>query len=518
MGKKKAIKEMIGNDDDDILSESHWYDTDEVEGVFIDEFFFDNSEKELKEFEKKVPQPVEEKVNSNSKVSKEEVKKRGIINSLNISTENEEYDVTKNVRLRKSTVNMVTEMRMMHPNVNIRISRIIDDSIRCYYGIIKDQGGFAIEEKDNLVSLARNFKAEAKILNNFYEERENVPFDDRVNNYADIGDLKLDLIKEYFRSSENELYWQVGKQPIENLLGEMNVLEIFNEEVKVKNIGLLMFSDTPERFFPSCQIEVVNFNDVSEGKNFSEQIFTGSIYTQLLGVLIYIRNSVIKEKVIKLNEEGNELKRFNYPDEAIKEALVNAVYHRDYLDNNPIEVRIEKEEIAIISYPGADKSIKIQDINKGKVIARRYRNRRLGEFLKAMKFADGRATGLSKVIECMEKNNSPKPIFETDEERTYFLVRLPINSCFLEGRAQDRVQDEAQDRFKELYINDTEKRILELLDEKEMSKKEIIEALGYGIVNGNLKRSINRLLKVNIITYTLPNRPNSRYQKYKLLK
>ena len=118
----------------------------------------------------------------------------------------------------------------------------------------------------------------------------------------------------------------------------------------------------------------------------------------------------------------------------------------------------------------------------------------------------------------MEKNNSPKPIFETDEERTYFLVRLPINSCFLEGRAQDRVQDEAQDRFKELYINDTEKRILELLDEKEMSKKEIIEALGYGIINGNLKRSINILLKVNIITYTLPNRPNSRYQKYKLIK
>lgn len=259
MGKKKAIKEVIGNDDDDILSESHWYDTDEVEGVVIEEFFFDNSEKELKEFEKKVPQPVEEKVNSNSKVSKEEVKKKVIINSLNISTENEAYDVTKNVRLRKSTVNMVTEMRMMHPNVNIRISRIIDDSIRCYYGIIKEQGGFTIEEKDNLVSLARDFKAEAKISNNFYEERENFPFDDRVNNYAGIGDLKLDLIKEYFRSSENQLYWQVGKQPIENLLGEMNVLEIFNEEVKVKNIGLLMFSDAPERFFPSCQIEVVNF-------------------------------------------------------------------------------------------------------------------------------------------------------------------------------------------------------------------------------------------------------------------
>ena len=514
--KKKEVREVIGNDDEEYLSEAHWHDTDEVEGEVIEEFFFDTNEEEVKKVENNIPLVVEEKIESASQVHKEDAKQRVIIKELNRSTENEAYDITKNIRLRKSTVNMVTEMRMMHPNVNIRISRIIDEAIRCYYGIIKEQGGFAIEE-DNSVSLARAAKVDAKASNNVYQERNNVPFDDSVNSNAEIGDLKLDLIKEYFRASESQLYWQVGKQPIETLLGEMNVLETSKEGIRVKNIGLLMFSDIPQKFFPNCQIEVVNFNNASEGANFSERVFMGSIYTQLIGVLMYIKNLVIKEKTIKLNDESNELKVFNYPNGAIKEALVNAVYHRDYLDSNPIEVRIDKEEIVIVSYPGADKSIKIEDINKGKVIARRYRNRRVGEFLKSIKFADGRATGLSKIIECMEKNNSPNPIFETDDDRTYFLVRLPINSYFLEAK---QAKHEAKDKAKHenLELSNLEQRILEKLEIKSMSRKELAKSIGCRYMSGNMNRAIDKLLKEKLIDYTLPDKHNSRYQKYKLLK
>lgn len=46
---------------------------------------------------------------------------------------------------------------------------------------------------------------------------------------------------------------------------------------------------------------------------------------------------------------------FNYPYAAIEEAVVNAVYHRGYEERNPIEVRIDKEKITIVSYPGPDK-------------------------------------------------------------------------------------------------------------------------------------------------------------------
>jgi ATP-dependent DNA helicase RecG len=91
---------------------------------------------------------------------------------------------------------------------------------------------------------------------------------------------------------------------------------------------------------------------------------------------------------------------------------------------------IYKEKIIILSYPGPDKSIRKSDIDSGQVIARRYRNRRIGEFLKELKLTEGRSTGIPKILRSMKINNSPKPKFDTDDERTYFLVELPINQYF----------------------------------------------------------------------------------------
>lgn len=65
-------------------------------------------------------------------------------------------------------------------------------------------------------------------------------------------------------------------------------------------------------------------------------------------------------------------------------------------------------------------------------MSRRYRNRRIGEFLKELGLTEGRSTGLPKMFSKMQHNGSPKPIFESDEERTYFLVRLPVHPKVLE--------------------------------------------------------------------------------------
>ncbi|QLY80270.1 ATP-binding protein [Clostridium intestinale] len=418
--KKKGLKTQIdGNDSSDILSEALWYDTDEVEGRVIEEFYFEQQPKE------EVRTTEESKVSISETIPGSEDK---IINSTNLDKQVEDHSVTKNIRLRKSTVNMAQEMKMLHPHDNIRISRIIDDSIRHYYKFIKDQGGFVVEKIElNATRSAGLAKATRDII---YDENYVIPFDDKVNINGGIEELSVDLIKEYFRASESELYWEVSKFSLEALAKKIEIVQNSKEGLKVKNVGLLMFSNFPQKFFPMCQIEVIDFTKKSFEADFTEKIFTGSIYTQLIGALVYISNSVIKEKFVKVNDKSEEVRMFSYPYEAIKEALVNSVYHRDYLGNDPIEVRIYKDEIVIINYPGADKSIRLEDINAGRVFARRYRNRKIGEFLKSMKLAQGKATGLSKIIDVMKKNYSPRPVFEMDDERSYFLVRLAINSYF----------------------------------------------------------------------------------------
>ena len=58
------------------------------------------------------------------------------------------------------------------------------------------------------------------------------------------------------------------------------------------------------------------------------------------------------------------------------------------------------------------------------MFSRRYRNRRIGEFLKEMHLTEGRNTGFRKIRNALRNNGSPEPLFETDEERTYFATTL----------------------------------------------------------------------------------------------
>jgi len=63
-------------------------------------------------------------------------------------------------------------------------------------------------------------------------------------------------------------------------------------------------------------------------------------------------------------------------------------------------------------------------LKAGQAIARRYRNRRIGEFLKEIDLSEKKSTGITKILRTLKANGSPIPEFETDEERSYFIVTL----------------------------------------------------------------------------------------------
>jgi len=92
--------------------------------------------------------------------------------------------------------------------------------------------------------------------------------------------------------------------------------------------------------------------------------------------------------------------------------------------------------IEILSYPGPVPPLGRDNLMSRKVTARRCRNRRIGDFLKELHLAEGRGTGFPKIRRTLEANGSPGPIFETDEERTYFLTTLHIHP---ESQVSERV-------------------------------------------------------------------------------
>lgn len=120
--------------------------------------------------------------------------------------------------------------------------------------------------------------------------------------------------------------------------------------------------------------------------------------------------------------------RGTYPYDAIEEAVVNSVYHRDFLQHEPIEITIESSGISILNCPGPDRSISKEDIAKGDMLkSRRYRNRRLGDFLKELDLTEGRSTGVPTIQAKLAENGSPRAIFETTDDRLTFLVTIPIH-------------------------------------------------------------------------------------------
>jgi ATP-dependent DNA helicase RecG len=109
----------------------------------------------------------------------------------------------------------------------------------------------------------------------------------------------------------------------------------------------------------------------------------------------------------------------------VEEALANAVYHKSYELGKPIEVQIWPDKIEILSYPGPVPPVDSQILRQNKrIVARDYRNRRIGDFLKELKLTEGRGTGFPIMYRKMNENGSPEPVFQTDEPSSYFLSVL----------------------------------------------------------------------------------------------
>ena len=175
-----------------------------------------------------------------------------------------------------------------------------------------------------------------------------------------------------------------------------------------------------------------------------EQTFRGPLDQQLRDSLRYISNNYIQRKIIKYPDRAEADHIYNYPYAALEEALANAVYHKAYDVREPIEVRIEEDKIEIVSYPGPVYSVTREQLKDYRVSNRRYRNRRIGEFLKELHLTEGRNTGFKKILDAIKRNGSPLPEFETDKEHSYFISRIFVHPDFISGMEEDKRIDETE--------------------------------------------------------------------------
>lgn len=93
---------------------------------------------------------------------------------------------------------------------------------------------------------------------------------------------------------------------------------------------------------------------------------------------------------------------------------------------------------------------------------RKYRNRRLGEFLKELELTEGRATGLPTIQKKLKDNGSSAATIETDNDRSYFLIDIPCHPEFVDDTLATSTQE---DDKVNVPVNDTVK-LLQLLKDR----------------------------------------------------
>jgi ATP-dependent DNA helicase RecG len=121
----------------------------------------------------------------------------------------------------------------------------------------------------------------------------------------------------------------------------------------------------------------------------------------------------------------------------------------------------------------------------------------------------------------MHANGSPPPTFETDPNRSFFLVRLTahpqfsvalINLPFLKGDFS-AAPNSGQSESGSESVQD---RILNALKQNSLSRSEIAAVIGHKSITRAVRRALNQLMDSGVVEYTIPEKPQSRLQKYRI--
>lgn len=215
----------------------------------------------------------------------------------------------------------------------------------------------------------------------------------------------------------------------------------------------------------------------------------------------YLKADIVYEGVTRVET-------YPYPKEALREAIYNAIVHKNYAMLIPIQISVYSDKIYIGNECVFPEDWTVENL-LGKHNSRPYNPLIANTFFRAG-YIEAWGRGIQKIREsCKENGNKMAEYQVHSSEIMVVFYGLP---------AQEDISDKyynAQDEFENTQDNDLtdkEKRILKICAEPK-SKREIAELLSYKSIK-SIKAEVERLLHTGRLTMTIPDKPRSKNQKY----
>lgn len=275
--------------------------------------------------------------------------------------------------------------------------------------------------------------AKGEILDELRELANRIPFDERGNPDIHLEDISTLLLREYLVKAGSKLANEINIKPLQDILEQMDLFVGPKEHRMLRNVAAMMFCENPSKFFKRTQVEIVYFPEgrLQNPSNLYEgAIITGSVPQIIDRTLEYLERMLVMKNIIKPKNDYRSKKFYTYPYQALEESVTNSLYHRDYREWEPVVITIEPNGITIQNVGGPDRSISAADISRCDIlVSKRYRNRRLGEYLKELNMTEGRSTGIPTIQNALANNGSPRATVVTDDDRTFFRITIPCHEA-----------------------------------------------------------------------------------------
>lgn len=245
---------------------------------------------------------------------------------------------------------------------------------------------------------------------------------------AQLADLDLRRLRDYFGRVRQQAMPDEGDEA-----GWQTLL--LNTEIMVEDgvtlSGLLLFGKTPNRFLPFAGIDAVAFPGVDKDYEARERASLRGPMTPLLGdgglvenglveqAMDFIRRNVASKTVLEGGVRRVEIPV--YPAEVLREAVVNALIHRDYLlTSTDVELAIYSDRLEVISPGRLPNGITPARMRTG---CRAARNQLIKDVMRDYGYLEHMGMGVPrKIVQGMKAHNGTDPeLIEADES---FTVRL----------------------------------------------------------------------------------------------
>lgn len=322
---------------------------------------------------------------------------------------------------------------------------------------------------------------------------------------ATLDDLDRDKVEQFIAIAREKRGFPL--QPsvaTEAFLAQLGLIR--NEEIC--NAAVLAFAKKPQFFFPTAITKCARFHGLSVEKPIpAHQVFHGDVFEQVDKATDFIL-SKIDTSVGMRTESAQAPIRYEIPRPIVFEAIVNAIAHRDYTSKASVQVMLFADRLEIYNPGHLTPSLSIDQLQHEH--ASYPTNPKLAELLYQLGYIERFGTGTKEIFKLAQEANLQEPKFDFTREFTIIIWRPADANSATQQHRTSTVPVPHQ------YRTSTEINMLVAALQGEMNRSELQKELKLKHKASFLQNYIQPAIEEGFIELTVPDKPNSPKQKYRL--